>query len=328
MTHPRALRTPTLLAVVVLSLAAAAAPARADDGVGVVVTGEATMQPQLAAQLETWLKAHGHALVSAPLPPEAINTLIDCFVIEDQSCARRVVEKRAKSAVVFAQVSVTAGETALDRTVTLTAYWLDKGRDAIAERRQCERCTDVTLRKTADELMAALTGAGSGSGRGLLKVESTPSGADVLVDGKRVGITPFEQPLPLGDHRLVVQAPGRNPAARRISLKKGQPTAVEAVLAPTPGRGLAYLTIGTGVALAVAGGVLFALDEDVPADPMKPDYFDSAPAGVAVAAGGAVVLGVGVFLAVRSGKKSVLKSAPAVSLARGGGGVFGWAGRF
>jgi hypothetical protein len=326
MTHPRALRTPTLLAVVVLSLAAATAPARADGGVGVVVTGEATMQPQLAAQLETWLKSHGHDLVSAPLPPEAINTLIDCFVIEDQSCARRVVEKRAKSAVVFAQVSVTAGDTALDRTVTLTAYWLDKGRDAIAERRQCERCTDVTLRKTADELMAAL--AGSGSSRGLLKVESTPSGADVLVDGKRVGTTPFEQPLPLGDHRIVVQAPGRTPAARRISLKKGQPAAVEAVLAPKPGRGLAYLAIGTGVAMAVAGGVLFALDEDVPADKTKPDYFDSAPAGIGLAAGGAVVLGVGVFLAVRSGGTSVLKSAPTVSLVRGGGGVFGWAGRF
>src|SRR5262245_20203518 len=118
-----------LLAVAFVSLATV--PARADRGVGVVVTGEATMQPQLVAQLETWLRTHGHDLISAPLPPDAINALIDCFVIEDQACARKVVEKRAKSkSIVFAQVNVTSGATALDRTVTLTAYWLEKRKKA------------------------------------------------------------------------------------------------------------------------------------------------------------------------------------------------------
>src|SRR5512139_2546500 len=135
----------------------ASSPAIAGTGdVGVVVVGEVTMQPQLAAQLEGWLRQHGHQLVPAPLPPDAINTLTDCFVIEDEGCARKVIEKRSKTqAVVFARIDLKADSA--DKTVTLTAYWFDKGHDPIAERRFCERCTDVTLRSTADELMAALT---------------------------------------------------------------------------------------------------------------------------------------------------------------------------
>src|SRR5262245_10671869 len=148
-----------LLHLATLLLVLSTAPARGD--VGVVVTGEATMQPQLAAQLEAWLRQHGHTLISAPLAPEAINTLIDCFVIEDEGCARKVVEKRAKSkSVVFARVEVQPGSIqGTERTVTLTAYWFDKGKDAVAERRFCERCTELTLKSTADELMAALSGA-------------------------------------------------------------------------------------------------------------------------------------------------------------------------
>src|SRR5690242_12538281 len=94
-----------------LAIVLAAATAQADDrtksdgaAAGVVVTGEATLQPQLVAQLEGWLREHGHPLVSSALEPDAINTLIDCFVIEDQSCARSLVEKRSKAAtIVFAR---------------------------------------------------------------------------------------------------------------------------------------------------------------------------------------------------------------------------------
>lgn len=328
MTHQRTISLHALFALAIAFAISwlAAAPARADSGVGVVVTGEATMQPQLAAQLETWLRTHGHNLVSAPLPPEAINTLIDCFVIEDQSCARKVVEKRAKAAsVVFAQVTVTAGATALDRTVTLTAYWLDKGKDAIAERRSCERCTDGTLRDTADELMVALAGAGSNRGR--IKVISTPEGAKVIIGGKSVGTTPLDYSLPLGDHKIVVEAPGRRSETRSVSVKKGRTATVEVALAvKSPRSKLAFVAIGGGGALAVAGGVLFALDEDLaPNDTQTRTYFDSAPGGIVLMATGAVALGAGIYLAVRGGKPG--KSAPTVSFVPGGS-VIGWAGRF
>ena len=138
-----------------LAIVLAAAPARADD-VGVVVTGEATLQPPLAASFENWLREHGHHVVGSPLEADAINSLIDCFVLEDMGCARAVVEKRAKSqTIVFARVEVAPGGEGMG-DVTLVAYWLQKGHDAVGEKRTCKQCSQQSLDTTADDLMTAL----------------------------------------------------------------------------------------------------------------------------------------------------------------------------
>ena len=315
---------PTSLCVLLTAaiLALATAPAHADS-VGVVITGESTMQPQLVAQLETWLRAHGHELTAAPLPPDAITALIDCFVIEDQACARKVIEKRAKSrAVVFAQASVTAGATA-DRTVTLTAYWFTKNKDPIVEHRTCQRCTDVTMRRTADELMEALVGAVATR----VKVTSSPTGATVRLGKKELGTTPFHHNFPLGAHKLVFELPGRPAETREVTVAKGEPGSIDVEFAPrppSPSRAPAYAVLAGAVALGAAGGVLIAIDEDVPADPTVENYRDTATAGVVLAATGAVALGVGVYLLVRTPSR---RAAPTVALVPGGS-ILGWAGRF
>ncbi|HUJ58128.1 MAG TPA: hypothetical protein VLX92_06540 [Kofleriaceae bacterium] len=141
--------------LIIAAILASAVPARAQD-VGVVVTGEATLQPGLAAALETWLREHGHRLESSPLEPDATNTLIDCFVLEDLNCARGVIDRRAKSqAVVFARVEVTQTADG-GRDITIIGYWLEKGHDAIAERRTCSKCAGDKLDTTTDDLMTAL----------------------------------------------------------------------------------------------------------------------------------------------------------------------------
>ncbi len=144
------MRTPILLASLLFSTGARA------ERVGVVVTGEATVQPQLAAQLERWLHDHGREVVPGPLEPDAINTMIDCFVLEDLGCARGVVDQRAKSkAVVFARAEATQNPDGT-RDVAVTGYWFQKNHDAIAERRVCTHCNDDSLHATVDELMHAL----------------------------------------------------------------------------------------------------------------------------------------------------------------------------
>jgi hypothetical protein len=124
--------------------------------VGVVVTGEATVQPQVAAQLERWLHEKGREVVPGPLEPEAINTLIDCFVLEDLGCARGVVDTRSKSkAVVFTRAETTQNSDGT-RDIAISGYWFQKNRDVVAERRVCAKCNDDTLHATVDELMLAL----------------------------------------------------------------------------------------------------------------------------------------------------------------------------
>ena len=103
-------------------------PAYADGDVGIVVSGEGTMLPQTQAQLEAWLSQHGYAVVSSPLPPDAISELMSCFVLGHPECARDLVEKRAKaSVVIYVELEAKRGT----RDMTLTVSWLDKAHAAV-----------------------------------------------------------------------------------------------------------------------------------------------------------------------------------------------------
>ena len=138
-----------------LAFLLASTPAYAER-VGVVVTGEATVQPLVYAQLETWLREHGHQVVPAPLEPEAISTLIDCFVLEDLGCARGVVDTRSRARVViYARAEATQNDDGT-RDIAVTGHWFQKNYDTIAERRMCERCSDQALQTTVDNVMLAL----------------------------------------------------------------------------------------------------------------------------------------------------------------------------
>jgi hypothetical protein len=277
------------------------------------------MQPQLAAQLELWLRQHGHNVVPAPLPPDSINTLMDCFVIEDETCARKVVENKAKTqSVVFAKVDLKPD--ADDKTVTLTAYWFAKGRDAIAERRFCERCTDTTLRSTADELMDALT-IGTAKDAGKVKITSSPMGEKVTIDGAAIGVTPLEYELKPGKHEVRVAA-----QIRDVEISRGETTQVDvAVPGGSSKRLLPIVLLGVGGALLVTGIVLFTMDEDVPRPMPNPEkhYRDTAPLGIGLALSGIAVGSIGGYLMFRSKRTS----APVASITRDAS-YIGWAGRF
>ena len=87
---------------------------------------------------------------------DAINTLIDCFVLEDLACARGVVDTRSKSrAVVYTRAETTQNPDGT-RDIAISGYWFQKDRHVLAERRVCTRCNDESLHATVDELMLAL----------------------------------------------------------------------------------------------------------------------------------------------------------------------------
>jgi hypothetical protein len=57
--------------------------------------------------------------------------------------------------------------------------------------------------------------------RALLRVESRPTGANVLVDGKLAGLTPFEQTWDPGAHQVTVEREGYAPARAEAPLAQG-----------------------------------------------------------------------------------------------------------
>jgi hypothetical protein len=314
------------LALVAL-LVCATAPARAEHDVGVVVTGEATIQPQVATELESWLSKAGHRLVDSPLPPDAINTVVDCFVIEDEGCARGVVEKRSKlTSIVYARADVQSGSTAMDRDVTLTAYWFERGKHPIKDQRICEKCTADSLRKTADELMSALANKAQKTGR--LQCTSTPAGAVVSVDGKRVGVTPLAHDLTPGPHRVYVTHERSGEETRNIVVTAGETVTLDLAmrLDEGGGRGSRFapkLVLALGAASVLTGGVLLFFDEKP--DPQKGlKITDTTPWTIGLGGAGAALLIGGTVWYVKAGGRS---STPVATVSSHGGYV-GWVRRF
>jgi hypothetical protein len=313
-----------------LSLAvvlALASTARAGGDVGVIVTGEGSMQPQLAAQIEGWLSQHGHTLVPSPLPPEAITALIDCFALENQGCARDVIERRARSSsMVYAHVETASNGT---RDVTLTAYWFDKGHDAVAERKTCEHCTDQSLRTVADELMKKLVG---GADAGHIKFKSTPAGARITIDGQPIGVTPLDWDLLPGKHTIKMDKAGLQPASRAIVVASNQTVAFTMDLVPGDddhdgrqrSRILPFALLGVGGLAVIGGAVLIAIDQD-PGPNAPPKIRNSAPTGALYLATGVVAGGIGAYLMWFRSPKTT--STPVAAFTSDTA-YIGWLGRF
>lgn len=253
----------TILFATAIVLAGASAHA---DEVGVVVAGEATMQPQLAAHLEGWLRDHGRRLAASPLDPDSINTLIDCFVLGDESCARNVVEHASRSkVVVYVRVEASPRDEEGSRDLTLMGYWLAKGSlHAIADRRVCERCSEKQLRATADELAASLVHL---------------AGPEPVEEGPRTSDPGPRPSVPAEDRGPMTEAP-----------KSRMP----------------LVLIGGGGATALAGITLIALGERKPATtgPQPASYRDYGPPGYALAAIGLAAVGAGAYLYFHDGARS------------------------
>jgi len=310
-------------------LIALSSSARAGADVGVIVTGEGSMQPQLAAQIESWLSQHGHTLVPSPLPPEAVTALIDCFVIEDQGCARGIIEKHAKSAsMVYVRLD-TKNASNGTRDVTLAAYWYDKGHDAITERKTCQHCTDQAMRTAADEIMKKLAGGGA---VGHVKLKSVPPGARITIDGQAIGVTPLDWDLPPGKHTILMDKAPLQPASRDIVVASDKTELLTLELTPPDrgdeGGGLPRIVplglLAAGGALLVTGVAMIAIDQDpVPSAP--PTIRNTGPTGVGLAITGVVAGGVGAYLLwFRSPRKT---STP-VAVLTSDTAYIGWLGQF
>ncbi|HEY5952146.1 MAG TPA: PEGA domain-containing protein [Kofleriaceae bacterium] len=310
-------------------LLVAALGTRAHGGtVGVVVTGDPRLSATLSTQLETWLRTHGHTLGEA-LPPDAVSSLLNCMVIDDEGCARGIVDARAKTdSVVFGEVR--APRTRASNATTLIVYWLVKGKEPVGMRQACEDCTPELLQSTLDDMLNTVVGA-SGLARGRLVLSSKPAGLTVMLDNTNVGITPLERDVPAGPHTIVLMSRGRKVGERTLKI---QPEVTAEITVPVripkdeppdrPSHVLPGFALAVGGAAIVAGAILyFTSDVD---DGTKFTYYDNKPVGLGVAAGGVAVAALGAYLWFRTGARD---SSPVVAIdIHHQAGFFGWSRAF
>ena len=67
---------------------------------------------------------------------------------------------------------------------------------------------------------------------GLLEISSQPSGAEVLIDGRRLGTTPYRRAASPGEHDVVVHKSGFSDYLNTVDVQAGCGSALDAVLRP------------------------------------------------------------------------------------------------
>ena len=300
------------------------------ERVGLVVLGDTSTKPTREAAA-SWFQQHQDEAVTNALPKDAIKTLQDCFVVDDPKCSRSVIEARAtENSVVTIRVELSSKK---DKDVRLTIDWFIKGHNAVSSRRTCDACNESALKMTLDAMLTDLAKNKPGF-MGRIKVGGTP-GLSVLVDGATIGVTPLDQSIPAGSHKIRLAQDGRMGAEQSVTVKadaatevtlEAPPTEAEGmapqVIASKPSRVVPGVMIGVGIAGMAAGTALYLTSEE-PTGTNR-TYRDTKKLGIGVAAGGAAVALTGVIIILATGRDS----GPTVAMTPDGGAAVAWFGRF
>ncbi len=141
---------------------------------------------------------------------------------------------------------------------------LEVGEEASADEHTCSSCTPEQLASALVALVSRVYENGHGRARATLQVKSDPDGAELLLDGKSVGNTPYSHVVFSGRHQLTLRHPTYLPEVRDITLTDGEKRQVEVQLsqnepapAPLPPR-LVKRRMPRPIWRIVAGSVLLA----------------------------------------------------------------------
>ena len=326
------MRSPRLLSLIlttVIAVGALAGSARA-EAITLMITGADAKQPVIEATLVPWLAANGYEAQVAPPDDPVFAALVNCWVLNDQTCNRVV-----KSSTLFVNVDLDRDNQRQIDKITLTG-WLygSDGAFVISSSEPCEPCSNELLGPRSEDMVERLF-AKRDQGMATLTVTSTPQNARVLINAQLAGVTPLVMEYRTGSHTITIEQAGRRTETRSVELKKGEPKVIDVKLAIDGSSGgsgrrnpLFLGVAGVGAAAIIGGVVLFAVDEDLEGLPMSQrTYFDSAPGGIALAGAGVAAAAVGTFLYLNSGGKPPSRTATAW-LDPGHGAGLGLAGTF
>ena len=338
----RGIRAAVCLAIV--GLLGVSTVARA-DGFGLISGGDEAKQPVVETELGPWLRDQGKADVrvgAEALEPAQIKHVVDCFIIADQACAQQAVASGDLAGLMFVMVEVERDAASAGDRIKITGWLYGPGGAPIAAQSLvCNDCRNDTLKPKLQELARLLFAAAS-TGAGRLTVVTRPSGATVLVDGEKIGISPVTRGLREGPHTITLELLGHKTVTRPITIMNDAESPLDVAMVSL-GRGgggggggggklLGYGLVAVGSAAVVGGAAMILLDPrcDVGSDAeacavTEPTYTSTQLPGLVAAGAGAVAVAVGVYLITRSGKRSGTTPVASVSA---GGAVFGLTGSF
>ncbi len=213
-----------------LALLATMVPSRARaDGAAVLAVRE-------SARVADRVRREGEAALVAALAADGVRVrtaadteavlvgdpLAECGAVD---CAVAVARRLGVDFVVVLSVFGTDAQADSVAVALATADGLSFGGEADVD------AARPLARAVADALAEARIRQGAGT-RGTLRVETTPSGATVHVDGEFRGETPLFRAVEPGAHRVVVSQSGRVTESRDVVVQLHEETTLQLALAP------------------------------------------------------------------------------------------------
>jgi hypothetical protein len=198
--------------VVALALVAPAAPKK-NTWVALVNT-----EPAYASWREELQKAASEETTGRTwMPPPAVTLeeaqlALGCPAWND-ACAGQIASMTGAGMAIVVEVKAEGAGTSVE------VYQVKAGGAVQGAREKAIFDQDKTA---LDDAKAFLKGVINNRKVGFLAVDTSPPNAELLVDGKRVGNTPWRGPVDAGEHHLDVRMEGRAPVTNRsVTVKPG-----------------------------------------------------------------------------------------------------------
>ena len=329
-------------------------PAHAEGGLLVVRGGAAEHQRAIVgAAIEGAIRNAGWSLPADPLTKNETDDLVDCSSSNTPwSCMAAVLGARGARGLFVVQVESSQADNGAPLVIITEKMIVTNPPSFTIRQRFCEHCADDKLGVAGEELTQQMVRElAARSGRTVISIASAPVGAEIILDGERVGATDSTFNTFPATHVVIVQKPGFLPASQQITIEEGKTAEVHFTLHPSnppppppppspppppppppdlhsqsPRSPLSYIgpsaAIGAGIPLVVFGGIfVYRGQQHGPDD--KYIYPRGTALGVASGLVGLGAIGTGLYLLWHDSNQA----APSASVTPSGA-IVGWAGRF
>lgn len=311
--------------------------AHADQAV-IVIGGSATEHDRatVRAAAEAVTRNDGWSLQTKPLTKQEIESLRDC---QDSSspwtCVPTSLHASGTYHALILAVDNRQTEYGAPMVVVVGKVIATDTQAFAVKQRHCIQCADDKLGAAATDLtQELLRDIAVREGRTIVEVRSTPSGAQIILDGRPVQVTDASLNTYPGKHVVTLEKPGFQRETREITIARGKTADLAVVLQPSvatssvhtlphASRVVPGALIGIGATAVVAGVILYSIDED-PGPTGGKLYWDTAPTGVAIGTVGLATAGLGAYLWYRASRA---QSPPGIVVLHHGA-LVAWRGSF
>lgn len=221
------------------------APSAAVMAVGGTIGVEATAWVEAASAIEARLREAGFRIDDSGLPRRD-----DCAEL---SCLRE--ERASRDVDVLVTLTLFVAEGTADQVGSVVVTMVDATGQYVGDE-------NVEGRIIGTVAALALAEARTARERGAepwVRVSGT-DGAIVRIDGREVGVVPYEGRLTPGHHRIEVSLGGHETVSREVDARTGETVELDETLRPSGGGGdddaVGIALIASGLAVAIVGGVL------------------------------------------------------------------------